>query len=114
MLKLKPLRDRVVIKPIAADRTAGGIIIPDVAKDKQTAMGRVVQIGPGLRREVAAHDVAYDATDNSNSGGADMIPMDTKVGDLVLFMRYSGVEVTIAGENLTMVRDHEILGIFEE
>lgn len=114
MQKLKPLRDRLVIKPFSSSKTAGGLYIPDTAKDKQTAMGRVVQVGPGLRRDTAAHDVAYAATENASSAGHDIIPMDVKIGDTVLFMRYSGVEISIAGETMVMVRDHEVLGIFEE
>ncbi len=95
-MKLTPLRDRVVVLATPSDRTEGGLYIPDVAKDKQTAIGRVVQVGPGLTRD-----------DGSS------VPMDAKVGMTVLFMRYSGVDVMIDGKPFSMIRDHEILAIYE-
>lgn len=97
MSKFSPLRDRVMLSIISPDRTPGGIIIPDTARDQQTAMARVVEIGPGVCQE-----------------SGELAPMDTKVGDLVLFMRYSGVEVSIKGKPFTLIRDHEVLGVFEE
>jgi chaperonin GroES len=109
-MKLRPLRDRVVISPLAQNVTAGGIIIPDVAKDRQTAMGRVVQVGPGMRRDAMREERDHEPQELDG----EFVPMDAKVGMLVLFMRYSGVEIMIDGKEFVMVRDHEILCIYEE
>ncbi len=95
-MKLKPLLDRVVIKRVEEEnKTAGGIIIPDTAKEKPS-QGLVVSIGPGGRDE-AGHE----------------IPMTLKVGDRVLFGKWSGTEVKIEGEDLVIMKESEVFGILE-
>ena len=95
-MKLKPLLDRVVIKRVEEEnKTAGGIIIPDTAKEKPS-QGIVVSVGPGGRDE-AGHD----------------IPMTLKVGDRVLFGKWSGTEVKIEGENLIIMKESEVFGVLE-
>ncbi|GIK20924.1 MAG: co-chaperone GroES [Ignavibacteriales bacterium] len=93
-IKLKPLGDRVVVKPAAAEeKTAGGIILPDTAKEKPVE-GNVVAVGPGK--------VADDGK---------TIKMEVKVGDRVLYGKYSGTEVTINGEEYLIMRENDIFGI---
>jgi chaperonin GroES len=93
-IKLKPLGDRVVIKPAAAEeKTAGGIILPDTVKEKPVE-GTVVAAGPGK--------VADDGK---------AIKMEVKVGDKVLYGKYSGTEVTINGEEYLIMRESDIFGI---
>ncbi|HEX7356650.1 MAG TPA: co-chaperone GroES [Ignavibacteriaceae bacterium] len=93
-MKLKPLGDRVVVKPAAAEeKTAGGIILPDTAKEKPVE-GTVVAAGPGK--------VADDGK---------AIKMEVKVGDKVLYGKYSGTEVTINGEEYLIMRESDIFGI---
>ncbi|MCU0343567.1 MAG: co-chaperone GroES [Ignavibacterium sp.] len=93
-IKLKPLGDRVVVKPAAAEeKTAGGIILPDTAKEKPVE-GTVVAAGPGK--------VADDGK---------AIKMEVKVGDKVLYGKYSGTEVTINGEEYLIMRESDIFGI---
>jgi chaperonin GroES len=93
-IKLKPLGDRVVVKPAAAEeRTAGGIILPDTVKEKPVE-GTVVAAGPGK--------VADDGK---------AIKMEVKVGDKVLYGKYSGTEVTINGEEYLIMRESDIFGI---
>ncbi len=93
-IKLKPLGDRVVVKPAAAEeKTAGGIILPDTAKEKPVE-GNVVAVGPGK--------VADDGK---------AIKMEVKVGDRVLYGKYSGTEVTINGEEYLIMRESDIFGI---
>jgi len=95
-MKLKPLLDRVVIKRVEEEnKTAGGIIIPDTAKEKPS-QGIVVSIGPGGRDE-AGHE----------------IPMTLKVGDRVLFGKWSGTEVKIEGEDLVIMKESEVFGVLE-
>ncbi len=95
-MQLKPLLDRVVIKRIEEEnRTAGGIIIPDTAKEKPS-QGMVVSVGPGGRDE-AGHE----------------IPMTLKVGDRVLFGKWSGTEVKIDGQDLVIMKESEVFGILE-
>ena len=95
-MKLKPLLDRVVIKRVEEEnKTAGGIIIPDTAKEKPS-QGIVVSVGPGGRDE-AGHE----------------IPMTLKVGDRVLFGKWSGTEVKIDGEDLIIMKESEVFGILE-
>jgi chaperonin GroES len=82
-MKFRPLHDRVVVKRIEAeDKTAGGIIIPDTAKEKPQ-QGEIIAVGPGGRDETGK-----------------LIPMDVKAGDRVLFRKYSGTEVRIDGDEL--------------
>ncbi|HEY4547652.1 MAG TPA: co-chaperone GroES [Pedomonas sp.] len=95
-MSFKPLHDRVVVRRIEEDqRTAGGIIIPDSAKEKPQ-QGEVVAVGPGARNEQGA-----------------LVPLDVKVGDLVLFGKWSGTEVKVNGEELLIMKESDILGILE-
>ena len=92
----KPLHDRVLVRRIEEEeKTSGGIIIPDTAKEKPSE-GEVIAVGPGARSE--------DGTIN---------PPDVKVGDRVLFSKYGGTDVKIDGEDLTILRESDILGIVE-
>ena len=96
-IKLKPLGDRVVVKPAAAEeKTAGGIILPDTVKEKPVE-GNVVAVGPGK--------VADDGK---------AIKMEVKVGDKVLYGKYSGTEVTINGEEYLIMRESDIFGILSK
>jgi len=89
-----PLHDRVLIRRIEQDdKTAGGIIIPDTAKEKPQE-GEVVAVGPGARKE-----------------NGDLIPMSVSQGDRVLFGKWSGTEVKIGGEDLLIMKESDILGI---
>jgi chaperonin GroES len=93
-MKIKPLEDRVVVKPASPDeKVQGGIIIPDTAKEKPQK-GEIVAVGPGKV---------------SDSG--DKIPVNVKVGDTVLYGKYSGTEVTIDGEDYLIVRESDVLAI---
>ncbi len=96
-MKFRPLHDRVVVKRIEAEaRTASGIIIPDTAKEKPS-QGEVVAVGPGGRDE-AGH----------------IIPIDLKVGDCVLFGKWSGTEVKIDGTDLLIMKESDIMGVVIE
>ncbi len=96
MTKFRPLHDRVLLRRLESDaKTAGGIIIPDTAKEKP-AQGEVVAVGSGTR---------------DDSGKVQ--PLDVKTGDLVLFSKWSGTEVTIDGEELLVVKESDIMGIIE-
>ena len=93
-MKIKPLADRVVIKPAhAEERTKGGIIVPDTAKEKPV-WGEVVAVGPGR------------VTEDGKS-----IPMEVKNGDKVLYGKYSGTEVTLDSEELLIMRESDIFAI---
>ena len=95
-MQLKTLLDRVVIKRVEEEnKTAGGIIIPDTAKEKPS-QGIVVSVGPGGRDE-AGHEIA----------------MTLKVGDRVLFGKWSGTEVKIDGEDLVIMKESEVFGVLE-
>ena len=95
-MKFRPLHDRVVVRRVdSEEKTAGGIIIPDTAKEKP-AEGEVIAIGPGGRDEAGK-----------------LIPIDLKVGDRVLFGKWSGTEVKIDGEDLLIMKESDILGIIE-
>ena len=92
----RPLHDRVVVKRIdAEEKTAGGIIIPDTAKEKPME-GEVVAVGPGARNEKG-----------------DLVALDVKAGDTVLFGKWSGTEVKIDGQDLLIMKESDILGIVE-
>ncbi|GJQ19877.1 MAG: co-chaperone GroES [Ignavibacterium sp.] len=94
MTNLKPLADRVVIKPSPAEeKTKGGIIVPDTAKEKPV-WGEVIAAGPGRTTEEGKH-----------------IPMEVKVGDKVLYGKYSGTELTIDGEELLIMRESDIFAL---
>jgi chaperonin GroES len=95
-MKFRPLHDRVVVKRVAEEeRTAGGIIIPDTAKEKPM-QGDIIAVGPGARDE---------------SGKVQ--PLDVKAGDRVLFGKWSGTEVKIDGEDLLIMKESDIMGIIE-
>jgi chaperonin GroES len=95
-LKFRPLHDRVVIRRIEAEeRTKGGIIIPDTAKEKPS-QGEVIAVGPGGRDETGK-----------------LIPPDVKVGNKVLFGKWSGTEVKIDGEDLLIMKESDIMGVIE-
>ena len=95
-MKFRPLHDRVVLTRIdAEEKTAGGIIIPDTAKEKPQE-GRVVAVGTGGRDE-----------------NGKLIPIDVKVGDRVLFGKWSGTEVKVDGEDLIIMKESDILGVIE-
>ncbi|HDN58402.1 MAG: co-chaperone GroES [Candidatus Neomarinimicrobiota bacterium] len=93
-MKVKPLADRVVVKPSEPEeKTSGGIILPDTAKERPQ-QGKVVAVGPGR------------VTDNGTK-----IPMEVKVGDTVLYGKYAGTEVLIDGEEHLIMRESDILAV---
>lgn len=93
-MKFRPLHDRIVVRRIEADeRTSGGIIIPDTAKEKPQE-GEVLAVGPGAR------------ADNGR-----IQPLDVKVGDRVLFGKWSGTEIKVGGEDLLIMKEADIMGI---
>ncbi len=95
-MTFRPLHDRVVVKRVDEDaKTAGGIIIPDTAKEKPQ-QGEVVAVGPGARDEQGK-----------------VVALDVKPGDRVLFGKWSGTEVKIDGEDLLIMKESDILGILE-
>ncbi len=95
-MKFRPLHDRVVVRRLdAEEKTAGGIIIPDTAKEKPME-GEVIAVGPGARDE-QGHLVA----------------LDVKSGDRVLFGKWSGTEVKIDGEELLIMKESDIMGVIE-
>ena len=95
-MKFRPLHDRVVVRHIEEEeKTAGGIIIPDTAKEKPM-QGEVIAAGPGVRDE-----------------SCNLVPLDVKAGDRVLFGKWSGTEVKIDGEELTIMKESDIFGIIK-
>jgi chaperonin GroES len=97
IMKFRPLHDRVVVKRIDAEaKSAGGIIIPDTAKEKPS-QGEVIAVGPGGRDEAGK-----------------LIPIDVKVGDVVLFGKWSGTEVKIDGQELLIMKESDIMGIITD
>lgn len=95
-MKFRPLHDRVVVRRIEEDqRTAGGIIIPDTAKEKPM-QGEVVAVGPGARNDKG-----------------ELIALDLKEGDRIIFGKWSGTEVKINGEELLIMKESDIMGILE-
>lgn len=96
-MKIRPLQDRVIVKRIAEEeKTAGGIIIPDTAKEKPQE-GKVIAVGKG-----------------KVSDDGKITPLDVKVNDRVLFGKYSGSEINIDGEEHLIMREDDILGIVEK
>ncbi len=96
-MNLKPLDDRIVIRPREAEEmTVSGIVIPDTAKEKPQ-QGDVLAVGPGRRSE--------------QSG--EIIPMDVKVGDIVVYSKYGGTEITIDNEDVLILNGRDILAIVE-
>ena len=96
-MKFRPLHDRVVVRRIEAEeKSAGGIIIPDTAKEKPS-QGEVIAVGPGGR-----------------DAAGKLIPIDVKGGDRVLFGKWSGTEVKIDGQELLIMKESDIMGIIDE
>jgi chaperonin GroES len=95
-MKLKPLADRVVVKPMEAEeKTSSGIYLPDAAKEKPTK-GKVISVGPGKLDDKGAR-----------------MPLNVKAGETVYYGKYSGNEVEVDGEKLVILRESEILGVLE-
>ena len=95
-MKFRPLHDRVVVKRIdAEEKSAGGIINPDSAKEKPS-QGEIVSVGPGGRDEAGK-----------------LVPLDVKVGERVLFGKWSGTEVKIDGQDLLIMKESDIMGVLE-
>jgi chaperonin GroES len=96
-LRFRPLHDRVVVKRVdAEEKTSGGIIIPDTVKEKPS-QGEVVAVGPGGRDE-----------------SGKLVPIDLKVGDRVLFGKWSGTEVKIDGDELLIMKESDIMGVIKK
>ncbi len=96
-MKIRPLHDRVLVKRLEENtKTAGGIIIPDTAKEKPSE-GLIEAVGDGMRTE-----------------DGKIIPLNVKVGDKVLFGKWSGSEVKVNGEERLIIKESEILGVIEE
>jgi chaperonin GroES len=96
-MNLKPLDDRIVVKPNEAEtQTASGLVIPDTAKEKPQ-QGKVLAVGPGKRAESTG----------------ELIPLDIKVGDTVLYSKYGGTEVSVAGDDLLVLNARDVLAIVE-
>jgi len=95
-MQFRPLHDRVVVRRLEEDeRTKGGIIIPDTAKEKPM-QGEVVAVGPGARNEKG-----------------EIVALDVKAGDRVMFGKWSGTEVKIEGEELLIMKESDIMGVIE-
>ena len=95
-MKFRPLHDRVVVEALEQEeKTAGGIIIPDTAKEKPM-QGKVVAVGPGARGE-----------------NGEITPLDVKSGDRIIYGKWSGTEVKVDGKELLIMRESDIMGILE-
>ena len=95
-MAFRPLHDRILVRRIEADeKTAGGIIIPDTAKEKPQE-GEVIAVGPGARDETGK-----------------VQPLDVKAGDRILFGKWSGTEVKLDGQDLLIMKESDILGVLE-
>ena len=95
-MTFRPLHDRVLVRRIEADtKTAGGIIIPDTAKEKPQE-GEVIAVGPGARDEAGK-----------------LVPLDVKMGDRILFGKWSGTEIKIDGEELLIMKESDVMGVIE-
>jgi chaperonin GroES len=95
-MSFRPLHDRVVVRRLTAEeKTAGGIIIPDTAKEKPME-GEIVAVGPGARNEQGQ-----------------LVPLDVKAGDKILFGKWSGTEVKLDGEELLIMKESDIMGIID-
>ena len=96
-MQFRPLHDRVVVRRIEAEeKTKGGIIIPDTAKEKPQE-GEVIAAGPGARDE-----------------SGKIVPLDVKAGDRILFGKWSGTEVRIDGEDLLIMKESDVMGVVEQ
>jgi len=97
-MALKPLDDRIVVRPSEAEeRTASGLVIPDTAKEKPQ-QGEVLAVGPGRRSEQTG----------------DIIPLDVKVGDIVVYSKYGGTEIADGGEDLLILTARDVLAIVQK
>ena len=95
-MKFRPLHDRVVVKRIdAEEKSSGGIIIPDTAKEKPS-QGEIIAVGPGGRDE-----------------SGKLVPLDVQVGNRVLFGKWSGTEVKLDGEDLMIMKEADIMGVLD-
>jgi len=96
-MKFRPLHDRVVVRRLEGEeKSKGGIIIPDTAKEKPQE-GQVVAVGPGARDEAGK-----------------LVPLDLKVGDRIIFGKWSGTEVKIDGEDLLIMKESDVMGVVEQ
>ncbi len=96
-MKLRPMQDRIIVKRVEEEtKTAGGIFIPETAKEKPME-GEVVAVGNGKRTE-----------------DGKVLPLDVKVGDKVLFGKYSGTEIKVDGQDYLIMREDDILGVIEK
>jgi chaperonin GroES len=97
-MKLKPLDDRIVVKPNEAEeKTASGLVIPDTAKEKPQ-QGSVLAVGPGRRSDQTG----------------ELIPLDVKVGDTVVYSKYGGTEITVDGDDLLILTSRDVLAIMDK
>lgn len=95
-MTFRPLHDRILVRRIEAEeKTAGGIIIPDTAKEKPQE-GEVVAVGPGGRDDAGK-----------------LVPLDVKVGDRILFGKWSGTEIRLNGEDLLVMKEADVMGVIE-
>ena len=95
-MKFRPLHDRVVVRRVESEeKTVGGIIIPDTAKEKPQE-GEIIAVGPGARDEAGK-----------------LVPLDVKVGDRILFGKWSGTEVKIDSEDLLIMKESDVMGVIE-
>jgi chaperonin GroES len=96
-MKFRPLHDRVAVRRIEEDdKSAGGIIIPDTAREKPS-QGEIIAVGSGARNE-----------------NGELVPLDVQVGDLILFGKWSGTEVKIDGEELLIMKEADVMGVLEK
>jgi len=96
-MSIKPLGDRVIVKPLGKEEmTASGIILPDTAEKEKPEQGEVIAVGPGKRLD-----------------SGDIVPVSVKVGDKVVFRKYSPDEVTVDGEEVLVISESDIVGIIE-
>lgn len=96
-MAFRPLHDRILVRRIEADeKTAGGIIIPDTAKEKPQE-GEVIAVGPGARDE-----------------SGQLQPLDVKIGDRILFGKWSGTEIKLDGEDLIIMKESDVMGVIDQ
>lgn len=96
-MTFRPLHDRILVRRIEAEeKTAGGIIIPDTAKEKPSE-GEVIAVGPGARDEAGK-----------------LVELDVKVGDRILFGKWSGTEIRLDGEDLLIMKENDVMGVIDQ
>ncbi|MDG4884190.1 MULTISPECIES: co-chaperone GroES [unclassified Mesorhizobium] len=96
-MKFHPLHDRVLVRRVEAEeKTAGGIIIPDTAKEKPQ-QGEIIAVGPGARDE-----------------SGKLVALDVKVGDRILFGKWTGTEIKLDGEDLLIMKESDVMGVIEQ